>query len=40
MFKPLPQTGARTLDSRTAFYYLHHGLARKVMNIPDVGSQY
>jgi hypothetical protein len=21
MFKPLPPTGARTLDSRTAFYY-------------------
>ena len=23
MFKPLPPTGARTLDSRTAFYYAY-----------------
>jgi hypothetical protein len=34
MFKPLPPTGARTLDSRTAFYYA------LIMRIPDVGSQY
>jgi hypothetical protein len=41
MFKPLPPTGARTLDSRTAFYYAYTldspGL---IMRIPDVGSQY
>ncbi len=41
MFKPFPPTGARTLDSRTAFYYAYTlnspGL---IMRIPDVGSQY
>jgi hypothetical protein len=40
-FKPLPPTGARTLDSRTAFYYAYTldspGL---IMRIPRVGSQY
>jgi hypothetical protein len=40
-FKPLPPTGARTLDSRTAFYYAYTldspGL---IMRIHDVGSQY
>ena len=41
MFKPLPPTGARTLDSRTAFYYGYtldspgHDHAD-----PGVGSQY
>jgi hypothetical protein len=41
MFKPFPPAGARTLDSRTAFYYAYTlnspGL---IMRIPDVGSQY
>ena len=40
-FKPLPPTGARTLDSRTAFYYGYTmdspGL---IMRLPNVGSQY
>ncbi len=41
MFKPLPPTGARTLDSRTAFYY-GYTLDRPgmIVNIPGVGSQY
>jgi hypothetical protein len=41
MFKPFPPTGARTLDSRTDFYYSYTldspGL---IMRIPRVGSQY
>jgi hypothetical protein len=41
MFKPLPATGARTLDSRTAFYYGYTlDSPGMIMRIPDVGSQY
>ena len=41
MFKPFPDTGARTLDSRTAFYYAYTlDLPAMVMRIPEVGSQY
>jgi hypothetical protein len=41
MFKPLPPTGARTLDSRTAFYYAYTlDSPGMIMNIPGVGSQY
>ncbi len=41
MFKPLPATGARTLDSRTAFYYAYTmDSPGMIMTIPDVGSQY
>ena len=41
MFKPLPSTGARTLDSRTAFYYGYTlDSPGMIMRIPDVGSQY
>jgi hypothetical protein len=41
MFKPLPPTGARTLDSRTAFYYGYTlDSPAMIMRIPDVGSQY
>ncbi len=41
MFKPLPPTGARTLDSRTAFYYAYTlDSPGMIMRIPDVGSQY
>jgi hypothetical protein len=41
MFKPLPPTGARTLDSRTAFYYGYTlDSPGMIMNIPGVGSQY
>jgi hypothetical protein len=41
MFKPLPATGARTLDSRTAFYYAYTmDSPGMIMRIPDVGSQY
>jgi hypothetical protein len=41
MFKPFPPTGARTLDSRTAFYYFYTlDSPAMVMRIPDVGSQY
>jgi len=40
-FKPLPPTGARTLDSRTAFYYGYTlDSPGMIMNAPDVGSQY
>ena len=40
-FKPLPPTGARTLDSRTAFYYGYTlDSPGMIMNIPEVGSQY
>lgn len=40
-FKPLPATGARTLDSRTAFYYGYTlDSPGMIMNIPGVGSQY
>lgn len=41
IFKPLPPTGARTLDSRTAFYYAYTlDSPGMIMRIPDVGSQY
>jgi len=41
MFKPYPSTGARTLDSRTAFYYGYTlDSPGMIMRIPDVGSQY
>jgi hypothetical protein len=41
MFKPLPPTGARTLDSRTAFYYAYTlDSPGMIMRIPEVGSQY
>ena len=41
MFKPLPPTGARTLDSRTAFYYGYTlDSPGMIMRIPKVGSQY
>jgi hypothetical protein len=41
MFKPYPSTGARTLDSRTAFYYAYTlDSPAMIMRIPEVGSQY
>jgi len=41
MFKPNPPTGARTLDSRTAFYYGYTlDSPGMIMRIPGVGSQY
>jgi hypothetical protein len=41
MFEPLPPTGARTLDSRIAFYYAYTlDSPGMIMRIPDVGSQY
>jgi hypothetical protein len=41
MFKPVPPTGARTLDSRTAFYYGYTlDSPGMIMRIPGVGSQY
>jgi hypothetical protein len=41
VFKPLPPTGARTLDSRTAFYYGYTlDSPAMIMRIPGVGSQY
>ena len=41
VFTPLPPTGARTLDSRTAFYYGYIlDSPAMIMNIPGVGSQY
>ncbi|MEZ5901523.1 MAG: DUF1254 domain-containing protein [Hyphomicrobiaceae bacterium] len=41
MFKPLPSTGARTLDSRAAFYYGYTlDSPGMIMRIPGVGSQY
>mgnify|MGYP003670175125 FL=1 len=40
-FEPLPPTGARTLDSRTAFYYGYTlDSPGMIMTIPGVGSQY
>jgi len=40
-FKPYPPTGARTLDSRTAFYYAYTlDSPGMIMRIPEVGSQY
>ncbi|MFI8608114.1 DUF1254 domain-containing protein [Pseudomonas sp. NPDC077649] len=41
MFKPLPPTGARTLDSRTAFYYgAILDSPAMIMRMPSAGSQY
>ena len=41
MFYPHPPTGARTLDSRIAFYYGYTlDSPGMIMNIPGVGSQY
>jgi hypothetical protein len=41
MFKPYPPTGARTLDSRAAFYYGYTlDSPAMIMRFPDVGSQY
>ncbi len=41
MFKPFPPTGARTLDSRAAFYYSYTlDSPAMIMRIPEVGSQY
>jgi hypothetical protein len=41
MFKPFPPTGARTLDSRIAFYFGYTlDSPAMIMRIPDVGSQY
>ena len=40
-FKPLPATGARTLNSRTAFYYGYTmDSPGMIMRVPNVGSQY
>lgn len=40
-FEPLDPTGARTLDSRTAFYYGYTlDSPGMIMRIPEVGSQY
>ncbi|MFG1183286.1 DUF1254 domain-containing protein [Xanthobacter aminoxidans] len=41
VFKPLPPTGARTLDSRTAFYYGYTlDSPGMIMRVPGIGSQY
>jgi hypothetical protein len=41
MFKPFPPTGARTLDSRIAFYYAYTlDSPGMIMRVPNVGSQY
>jgi len=41
MFRPFAPTGARTLDSRTAFYYAYTlDSPGMIMRIPNVGSQY
>ncbi|TPG73952.1 DUF1254 domain-containing protein [Pseudomonas arsenicoxydans] len=41
LFKPFPPTGARTLDSRTAFYYGYTmDSPGMIMRLPNVGSQY
>jgi hypothetical protein len=40
-FKPLPSTGARTLNSRAAFYYGYTmDSPGMIMRLPNVGSQY
>src|SRR4029453_5618733 len=40
-FKPLPPAGARTLNSRTAFYYGYTmDSPGMIMRLPNVGSQY
>ncbi|AJC78990.1 hypothetical protein IE4803_CH01775 [Rhizobium etli bv. phaseoli str. IE4803] len=41
LFQPLPPTGARTLDSKTAFYYAYTlDSPAMIMRVPRVGSQY
>ncbi|ACP21959.1 conserved hypothetical protein (plasmid) [Sinorhizobium fredii NGR234] len=41
LFKPLPATGARTLNSKTAFYYAYTlDSPGMIMRVPKVGSQY
>jgi hypothetical protein len=41
LFKALPPTGARTLDSRAAFYYGYTmDSPGMIMRVPNVGSQY
>jgi hypothetical protein len=41
LFDPLPPTGARTLDSKTAFYYGYTlDSPGMIMRLPKVGSQY
>jgi hypothetical protein len=41
LFQPLPRTGARTLDARTAFYYgFTMDSPGMIMRLPMVGSQY
>ena len=41
VFKPLPPTGARTLDSRSAFYYGYTlDSPGMIMRVPGIGSQY
>jgi hypothetical protein len=41
LFQPLPSTGARTLDSKTAFYYAYTlDSPGMIMRLPRVGSQY
>jgi hypothetical protein len=41
LFKPFPATGARTLDSKTAFYYAYTlDSPGMIMRLPRVGSQY
>jgi len=41
MFRPLPPTGATTLNSRTAFYYAYTlDSPGMIMRLPKVGSQY
>ena len=40
-FKPFPPSGARTLDSRTAFYYGYTvDSPGMIMRLPNVGPQY
>jgi hypothetical protein len=41
MFKPLPATGARTLNARTAYYYGYTmDSPGMIMRMPGIGSQY
>lgn len=41
LFKPLPATGARTLNSKTAFYYAYTlDSPGMIMRLPGIGSQY
>jgi hypothetical protein len=39
--EPLPPSGARTLDARTAMFYYATGITpAMIMRLPDIGSQY